>query len=65
MEDVLAVYEKPLSAEEPVVSVDEKPVVLHRDIRPARAMQPGRIAAATTNMSVVAGSSKRAFTDNR
>jgi len=44
MEDVLAVYEKPLSAQEPVVCVDEKPVVLHRDIRPARAMQPGRIA---------------------
>lgn len=44
MEDVLAVYEKPLSAEEPVVCVDEKPVVLHRDIRPARAMQPGRVA---------------------
>jgi hypothetical protein len=29
MEDVLALYEKPLSEAEPVVCVDEKPVVLH------------------------------------
>jgi hypothetical protein len=28
MEEVLEVYEKPLSAEEPVVCVDEKPVTL-------------------------------------
>jgi hypothetical protein len=33
MEDVLAVYEKPLSAREPVVCVDEKPVVLHQEVR--------------------------------
>ena len=33
MEDVLKVYERPLSAEEPVVCVDEKPVTLHKDIR--------------------------------
>jgi transposase len=44
MEDVLAVYEKPLSAREPVVCIDEKPVVLHQEIRPAIAMQPGRVA---------------------
>jgi len=30
MEDILAVYEKPLSEQEPVVCVDEKPVVLHQ-----------------------------------
>ena len=30
MEDVLAVYEKPLSAREPVVCIDEKPVVCMR-----------------------------------
>jgi hypothetical protein len=35
MEDVLAVYEKPLSEQEPVVCVDETPVVLHREVRPA------------------------------
>ena len=44
MEDVLAVYEKPLSDEEPVVCIDEKPVVLHADIRPGRPMRPGQIA---------------------
>ena len=43
MEDVLAVYEKPLSAREPVVCIDEKPVVLHEEIRPPLAMQPGRV----------------------
>ena len=30
MEDILAVYEKPLSEQEPVVCVEEKPVVLHQ-----------------------------------
>jgi hypothetical protein len=40
---VLALYEKPLSEDEPVVYVDEKPVVLHGDVRPPRPMRPGRI----------------------
>ena len=44
MEDVLAVYEKPLSVREPVVGIDEKPVVLHQEVRSPVAMQPGRIA---------------------
>ncbi len=44
MEDVLAVYEKPLSQQEPVLCVDEKPVVLHQEVRPVLAMQPGRVA---------------------
>jgi transposase len=44
MEDVLAVYEKPLSVREPVVCVDEKPVVLHEEVRPPLALQPGRLA---------------------
>jgi hypothetical protein len=43
MEDVLAMYERPLSESEPVVCVDEKPVVLHADVRPPRPMRPGRI----------------------
>jgi transposase len=43
MEDVLALYERPLSEREPVVCVDEKPVVLHADVRPLRPMRPGRI----------------------
>jgi len=44
MEDVLALYEKPLSEKEPVVCMDEKPVVLHADVRAPRPMWPGRIA---------------------
>ena len=44
MEEVLAVYEKPLSEQEPVVCVDEKPVVLHQEVRPPVALRPGRVA---------------------
>lgn len=44
MEDVLQTYEKPLSEREPVACVDEKPVVLHEDTRPAQPMRPGRVA---------------------
>ncbi len=44
MEDILAVYEKPLSEREPVVCVDEKPVVLHQEVRPPQTMRPGRVA---------------------
>ncbi|MGH9615254.1 MAG: IS630 family transposase [Acidobacteriaceae bacterium] len=44
MEDVLALYEKPLSEKEPVVCVDEKPVALHADVRPPRPMRPGQVA---------------------
>jgi len=44
MEDILAVYEKPLNEREPVVCVDEKPVVLHQEIRPPQAMRPGQVA---------------------
>ena len=42
MEDILAVYEKPFSEREPVVCIDEKPVVLHADLRPPLPMRPGR-----------------------
>ena len=41
MEDVLAIYEKPLTEKEPVVCIDEKPVVLHADVRPVRPLRPG------------------------
>jgi DDE superfamily endonuclease len=44
MEDVLALYEKPLSEEEPVVCIDEKPVVLHRDLRAPLSARPRRLA---------------------
>ena len=44
MEDILGVYEKPLSEREPVVCVDEKPVVLHQEVHPPQTMRPGRVA---------------------
>ena len=44
MEDVLAVYEKPYNAAEPVVCIDEKPVTLHAEVRPPIPLAPGRIA---------------------
>jgi hypothetical protein len=43
-EDVLKIYEKPLSESQPVVCIDEKPVVLHEDTRPLIPMQQGRVA---------------------
>jgi hypothetical protein len=44
MEDVLAVYEKPLAVNEPVVCVDEKSVTLHKDVREPLPMKPGSVA---------------------
>jgi hypothetical protein len=44
MEDVLEIYEKPYNPAEPVVCLDEKPVTLHADVRPASAAEPGREA---------------------
>ena len=35
MEDVLEVYERPYDQQEPVVCLDEKPITLHADVRPA------------------------------
>jgi transposase len=44
MEDVLETYEQPYNPKEPVVCVDEKPVSLHADVRPASPAVPGREA---------------------
>jgi hypothetical protein len=44
MEDVLETYEKPYDPDEPVVCLDEKPVTLHADVRPATPAAPGREA---------------------
>jgi hypothetical protein len=44
MEDVLEVYERPYDSQRPVVCVDEKPVTLHADVRPASPATPGREA---------------------
>jgi hypothetical protein len=44
MEDVLEVYERPYDPAEPVVCLDEKPIMLHADVRPASPAKPGREA---------------------
>src|ERR1035437_10208053 len=44
MEDVLAVYEKPYRPSEPVICLDEKPVVLHAEVRPPQLVRPGQVA---------------------
>jgi hypothetical protein len=44
MEDVLEVYERPYDPQEPVICVDEKPITLHADVRPASPATPGREA---------------------
>ena len=44
MEDVLAVYEKPYTAAEPVICLDEKPVSLHADVRLPLPARPGQVA---------------------
>src|SRR6516164_3688937 len=44
MEDVLEVYERPYDQQEPVVCLDEKPITLHADVRPASPVAPGREA---------------------
>jgi hypothetical protein len=44
MEDVLETYERPYDLKQPVVCLDEKPVTLHANVRPACAAAPGREA---------------------
>ena len=44
MEDVLETYEQPYDPQQPVVCLDEKPITLHADVRPASAAKPGREA---------------------
>jgi hypothetical protein len=44
MEDVLEVYERPYDQQEPIVCLDEKPITLHADVRPASPAAPGREA---------------------
>ena len=43
-EDVLQTYERPLDPTEPVVCLDEKPVTLHAEVRPATQAETGRQA---------------------
>lgn len=44
MEDVLDTMERPADEAEPVVALDERPVVLRDHARPGRPAAPGRIA---------------------
>jgi hypothetical protein len=44
MEDVLELYERPYDHQQPVVCLDEKPITLHADVRPASPAVPGREA---------------------
>jgi hypothetical protein len=44
MEDVLEIYERPYDVAQPVVCLDEKPITLHADVRPASAAKPGQEA---------------------
>jgi len=44
MEDVLETYEQAYDPQQPVVCLDEKPVTLHADVRPASPAKPGREA---------------------
>src|SRR3954463_1564009 len=44
MEDVLEGYERPYKPLEPGICVDEKPITLHADLRPASPAIPGREA---------------------
>jgi hypothetical protein len=70
MEDVLALSEKPLLESEPLVCVEDKPVVLHADLRPLLPMRPGRNCPARLRVQAlryrqpiyVAGSPKRGGT---
>ena len=44
MEDLLELYERPQNPAEPVLCLDEKPVLLHAEVRPASPAKPGREA---------------------
>jgi hypothetical protein len=44
MEDGLETYEQPYDPHQPVVCLDEKPVTLHADVRPASPAKPGQEA---------------------
>jgi hypothetical protein len=44
MEEVLEIYERPYNPQEPVVCLDEKPVVLHGELRAEKRARPGTLA---------------------
>ena len=61
MEDVLALYEKPSVTTEPVVCLDEKPVSLHADVRPARPARPGHLAKRDNECATARPTSSRSW----
>jgi hypothetical protein len=46
MEEVLEIYERPYNPQEPVVCLDEKPVVLHGEDRAEKPGAPGDLSQA-------------------
>ena len=52
MEDVLELYERPYDAQQPVICLDEKPITLHADLRPASRHYRAGKRDEITNMSV-------------
>jgi hypothetical protein len=53
MEDVLETYEKPYNPAEPVVCLDEEPVTLHADVRPASPNRDGKHGGITSTNGAV------------
>src|SRR6266481_685930 len=60
MEDVLAVYEKPYDATQPVVCLDEKPIARHADVRSPIPSQPSRGNQPNRTMST-SGAARRTY----
>jgi hypothetical protein len=44
IEEVLEIYERPYNPQQPVVCMDEKPVVLHDEVRAEKRARPGTLA---------------------
>ena len=63
MERVLDVYQRPEVPALPVVAMDERPVVLHEDIRPGISAKPGRIARVDYEYNRTATATAFLFTD--
>ena len=62
MERGLDVYERPEALKRPVVATDERPVQLHKDLRPPVPAKPVRIARRDYAYKRVAGVSAFLFT---
>lgn len=54
MEDILRLYARKFDSIEPVLCLDERPVVLHHDARRGLPMRPAVLSAPTTSTSAAA-----------